>query len=148
MRSLLSVVLYSGALFCFYMFGLTSFVSTQTVVDKWSALLAFSAVGAVLFAAALALGRFKNWRFRAGLLFLLACLVVCGVIFAVLLAPEMPVVAGAGNAVSLKDFGNYQAGGTVLVLYLVVSAVLMLWHARVTNLKMKIAALKQRVQRL
>ncbi|OSI25367.1 hypothetical protein [Neisseria dumasiana] len=148
MRSFLSVIFYSGALFCFYMFGLTSFISTQTVVDKWSALLAFSAVGAVLFVVALALGRFKNWRFRSGLLLLIACLVVCGVIFAILIAPGISIIAGAGNVVSLKDFGDYRTGGLVLALYLVVAAGLVLWHAKVTNLKMKIDALKQRVQRL
>lgn len=148
MRSFLSVIFYSGALFCFYMFGLTSFISTQTVVDKWSALLAFSVVGAVLFFIGSAFVRFKNWRFRTGLLLLAACLVVCAVIFAVLIAPDVAVMAAAGNVVSLKDFGDYQTGGIVLVLYLAVSAGLMLWHAKVTDLKTKIAALKERVQRL
>ncbi|SNU80617.1 Uncharacterised protein [Neisseria zoodegmatis] len=148
MRSFLSVIFYSGALFCFYMFGLTSFISTQTVVDKWSALLVFSVVGAVLFGIGLVLARFKNWRFRVGMLLLVACLVVCGVIFAILIAPNISLIAGAGNVVSLKDFGDYQTGGIVLTIYLIVSAGLMLWHARVTHLKEKIAVLKQRVQRL
>ncbi|OSI11105.1 hypothetical protein BWD10_01425 [Neisseria zoodegmatis] len=118
------------------------------MVDKWSALLVFSVVGAVLFGIGLVLARFKNWRFRVGMLLLVACLVVCGVIFAILIAPNISLIAGAGNVVSLKDFGDYQTGGIVLTIYLIVSAGLMLWHARVTHLKEKIAVLKQRVQRL
>ncbi|WP_373699510.1 hypothetical protein [Neisseria dentiae] len=148
MRNLLSMVFFCGAVFCLYMLGLTAFISTQTVVDKWSALLAFSAASAVLTAAGLAIARFKNWRLKTGMVLLFSCLAVCGVMFVILAAPSTPVMAGAGNIMQLKDFGDYQTGGTTLLLLLLVSGALVIWHTRVSKLKDKIAALKQRVQRL
>lgn len=130
------------------MTGLTAFISTQTIVDKWSALLAFSAASAVLAVIGLAAARFKNWRLKTGMVLLFSCLAVCGVMFVILAAPSTPIIAGAGNIMQLKDFGDYQTGGTILFLLLLTAGALVIWHSRVSKLKNKIAALKQRVQRL
>lgn len=148
MRNLLSMIFFCGAVFCLYMTGLTAFISTQTIVDKWSALLAFSAASAVLAVIGLAAARFKNWRLKTGMVLLFSCLAVCGVMFVILAAPSTPIIAGAGNIMQLKDFGDYQTGGTILFLLLLTAGALVIWHSRVSKLKNKIAALKQRVQRL
>lgn len=148
MRNLLSMIFFCGAVFCLYMMGLTAFISTQTIVDKWSALLAFSAVSAVLTTIGLAVGRFKNWQLKTGMVLLFSCLAVCSVMSVILAAPSTPIIAGAGNIMQLKDFGDYRTGGTALLLLLLVSGALVIWHTRVSKLQDKIAALKQRAQRL
>lgn len=148
MRNLFSMLFFCCAVFSLYMLGLTAFISTQTVIDKWSALLFFSVAATLLLLAGLAFGRFKNWRLKTGLVLLVSCLTVCGVMFVILSAPSMPVIAGAGNIMQLKDFGDYQTGGGALLLLLAVSAALVVWHARVTKLKDKISALRERIQRL
>lgn len=148
MRNLLSVIFFCCAVFCLYMLGLTSFISTQTAVDKWSAILAFTAAAALLLCAGLVFVRFKNWRLKSGIVLLVSCLAVCGVMFLILSAPSTPIMAGAGNIMQLKDFGDYRTGGATLFFMLFVSGALVIWHARVTKLKDKITALKQRIQRL
>ncbi|MBF0804375.1 MULTISPECIES: hypothetical protein [Neisseria] len=130
------------------MLGLTAFISTQTIVDKWSALLAFSAAAAVLAAIGLTIARFKNWRLKTGMMLLFSCLAVCSVMFVILAAPATPIMAGAGNIMQLKDFGDYQTGGTILFLLLTTSCVLVIRHTRISKLKNRIAELKQRIQRL
>lgn len=148
MRNFFSLIFLCCAVFCLYMLGLTSFISTQTAVDKWSALLVFSAAAFVLLLIGLAFARFRNWRLRAGMALLAACLAVCGVMYVILAAPATPIMAGAGNVMQLKDFGDYRTGGGTLFLLLAAAGGLVLWHARVSRLREKIAALKQRVQRL
>ncbi|QEY26955.1 hypothetical protein [Neisseria zalophi] len=148
MRNFFSIVFCLVVIICFYMLGLTSFISTQTTVDKWSALLFFAAIGLVFLFISLALKRFKNWRLNTALTLLTACLVVCGVLFTIMAMPDILVIAGNGSVMSLKDFGDYITGGSILTAFLIISGFLSIRHYKVTELNDKISALKQRIQRL
>ncbi|MCS4533137.1 hypothetical protein [Neisseria montereyensis] len=148
MRNFISIIFCLVVVLCFYMLGLTSFISTQTTVDKWSAAVFFAAVGLVCLFIGLALRRFKNWRLNTALTLLAACLIVCGVLFTIMAAPGILVIAGNGSVMSLKDFGDYKTGGSILTAFLIISGLLTIRHYKVTELNDKITALKQRIQRL